>query len=64
MKFRKSIAGIYGASLVAGLTLLIGPRFTPVSGHIPAEATTPTPVPDLSFTNSSDSDTPTPSGSL
>lgn len=63
MKFRKSIAGIYGASLVAGLTLLIGPRFTPVSGHIPAEATTPTPVPDLSFTNSSDSDTPTPSGS-
>lgn len=46
MKFRKSIAGIYGAALAAGLTLLIGPHFLPASGHTPAPTVVPTQAPD------------------
>lgn len=45
MKFRKKIAGFYGAALAAGLTLLAGPQLLPATGRAPAPTITPTPTP-------------------
>lgn len=50
MKFRKSIAGIYGAALVAGLTLLVGPQLQPTSGRTPVPTVVPTQTPNTDLT--------------